>query len=151
MKKLLCISLLGYVTTVFSCDQYMCQYLLDIIIVNTTKTNCVMIGQNVKSGLIYSKNLPLTIPADQQSERYSVEYDLDNYQTAVSLSFQCGADKFVTFSSQRNIEQGFWSNTESVVGTVISAANLDASYVAKEASCKASTPTPTTIYWTLHS
>lgn len=151
MKKHVLIGLLGLSTSTFACTKCMCKYLFDIIVINTTAAECVLTNQTIRDGSIYSKTLPLRIAANQQSERYTFEYDLSNRQTEVSLSFQCGSEQFVTFVSERKIESGFLTRTETVNGIVTAAAGLDASFVDKAANCAASKPTPRTIYWTLHS
>lgn len=151
MKKYVLIGLLGLSTSTFSCTKCMCKYLFDIIVVNATAAECVLTNQTIKNGSVYSKTLPLRIAANQQSERYTFEYDLSNRQTEVSLSFQCGNEQFATFLSERKIEWGLLAYTEIVNGTVTAAAGIDASFVDKAANCAASKPTPRTIYWTLHS
>lgn len=147
MKKYLLLVLLGLSSIGFACDQCMCKYLLDIVISNTTSADCVLISQSIDNGLIYTKSLPLKIASGFQSDPYTFELGR-NGETDVTLSFQCGDDKFATFKSQRMVESGFWSNPEKIMGTVIAASNLDATYVGKPSHC--STPlAPATIYWTL--
>ena len=146
MKKYFLLVLLGLTSIGFACDKCMCKYLLDIVVANTTSADCVLISQSVDKGLIYTKSLPLKIASGFQSDPYTFEYDSD-WETNVTLSFQCGDDKFATFKSQRMVEGGFWSNPEKITGTVIAASNLDATYIGKPSNC--SIPTPATIYWTL--
>ena len=131
----------------FSCTKCMCKYLLDIIIVNATGSDCILINQTLNNGYVYSRNIPLRINRGEESPPYTFEYDLSNGVTNVSLSLQCGEDKFVSLQTNREYKRGYLSHSEELTGTVIGAADLDATYVAKKSDCDK--PKAASIYWTL--
>lgn len=146
MRKLVFVILLSISNILFACDKCMCKYLFDIIIANTTTEDCILTSQSIHNGTVYSKELPLRIAPGEQSKPYTIEYDVSNRQTQVSMSLQCGNDKFITIQSQRELS-GFFYSTEKVIGMVTAAANLDASFVGKLSQCQM--PKPATIYWNL--
>ena len=130
-----------------ACDKCMCKYWLDIIIANTTTSDCILTGQSLNSGSVYSKNLPLRIAPGEQSLPYTIESDLSSIYTNISMNIQCGADKFITLQTQRDYKSGYWNPSETVTGIITAAANLDASYVAKISNCNI--PKAASIYWTV--
>lgn len=147
MRKIVFVILFSISNILFACDKCMCKYLFDIVIANTTAVDCTLTSQSMRKGKIYSKDLPLRIAPGEQSKPYTLEYDLSNKQTQVSMSLQCGDDKFITIQSQRELNLGFFTNDEKVTGMVTAAANLDATFVGKLSQCQM--PKPATIYWTL--
>lgn len=144
MKKYLFVLLLNLSSAIFACNACLCHHWLDIIIVNGTDTSCHLYSQSLEDGITYTKQIPLNIQKGMQSEPYSF---MDKAKINVSLSFQCGDDRFVTVQSQRIYEQGFFSNGEKLAGLVTSSSNLDAVYSSKASECNATKPA--VIYWTL--
>lgn len=146
MRKTLLVFLFSASNVLFACDRCMCKYLFDVIIANATQSECVLSSQTIDKGMIYSKELPLRIQPGHQSKPYTFEYEKSSKQTKVSMSLQCGDDKFITIQSERK-RSGFFYNIEDITGMVTAAANLDATFVAKPSQCSA--PKAASIYWTL--
>lgn len=154
MKKYLFILLLSFSTAIFACSKCVCNDWLYIVIVNSTNTSCHLYSQSLEDGAIYTRQLPLEIQKGTQSAPYNFvgnkHYSfVGNKIINVSLSYQCGDDKFVTIQSQRIFEEGFFTDEEKLSGIVTSSSNLDATYSSKASECDIANK-PAVIYWTLH-
>ncbi len=156
MKKkialVLCISSsLAYATI----PRSLCPYLLDVIIQNDTGTDCHLIQQTMNTGNTRSTDLPLTIPATQKSPPYTFETEIGmplpgaTEEISVTLTYQCGNDKIVTFDSKKIITKGFLYKTSSITGLATSLSGIDADYITTKSRCSAYPPSPDTIVWML--
>lgn len=152
MRKMLFVVLFFISNMPFACegDDYFPSELFNIIIFNATTSDCSLTSQSIKNGMIYSKTLPLRISPEEQSEPYTLGYNCANGQTEITMSLQCGNDKFITIQSQRKIKFGFLGFSkyeENILGLVTAAANLDAEYAGK--IHESYTSKIATIYWVL--
>ncbi|MCR9191435.1 MAG: hypothetical protein NXI01_02095 [Gammaproteobacteria bacterium] len=147
MKKnilflLLCFPLIG-----LACDQCHCFHRFNIVIQNNTPVICHVTQTEVEVGTVVSKKFPAQVSVGETAVLSSIQ---TNYADRAKMRFslQCGEDKFVTFDSERTLDFGFFSETEHVLGSIVSLSNMDASYRGDHEQCKKSIPS--TIYWDVH-
>lgn len=151
MKKNIIAVLLFATSPIFACSSCVCPWLLDIVINNQTSSECRIFQQVIAQGQVYSKSVPIVIPAGQTSKPYSIDVEDRTYIANVTLSYQCGDGQFATFTSERTLTRSFlFGDTETVKGTVLSLSNIDASYTTIPSDCNSyNTPRPNAIIWTL--
>lgn len=141
MKKIFLSALFYLPVQLFACDACLCKTLLDIVVENKTKTECHLIQHTINAGLSFTKKLPISIAPGKTSPPYSMW----GATVEIVLGFECSDDKFATFSTSL----GGGVKPKSVNGTVVSLANLDASFIAIPAACNLPIPTARTIHWVL--
>jgi len=147
MKKYILSALLCLPSLTAACDTCNCKYLLNITIENKTSSVCYLTQQEITDGIAYSKSLPLKILVGETTTPYSIEEYNNINRTNVTLSFQCGDDKFATIISKRTVNRGYFSNTEIIDSLASSLSNMDATYVSTLSNCKKSKPAA--VHWTL--
>ena len=141
MKKIFLSALFCLPAQLFACDACICKSLLNIVVENDTQTECHLIQQTINAGLSFTKKLPISIAPGETSSPYSMW----GATVDVVLGFQCGDDKYATFSTSL----GGGAKPKSIIGTTLSLANLDANFTAIPAACDLSIPSARTIHWTL--
>ncbi len=152
MALVLCISSsLGYAYV----PRNLCPYLLNVIIQNDTGTDCHLIQQTINQGNTRSTELPLTVLAMQKSPAYTFETEVGtplpgfSEDIDVTLTYQCGDDKVVTFDSKKTVVKGFLYHAYSITGLVTSISNIDADYTATKGNCSGYPPNVDSITWML--
>ncbi len=149
---LLClISSLGYAKKI---DLDLCPSLLNVVIQNDTQVDCYMTYQTINKGTARSSAIPLMIPAGKKSSTYGFETEIMPLQWAdelsVGLSFQCGADKTVTFESRKYVYAGVFSPSISIEGSVTALSNMDANFMIISGDCAGPHPKVDTLRWILY-
>lgn len=139
-----------------------CPYSLSIIIKNQTQDTCHLEQQNIQEyNTIQTKNnIPATIEAGQESQPYIV-YTLRRDGPNISLTYNCGENKFVTISSVHLTLVSFrdsgntdfwgrkiwdWNYKHQIIGSILSLANMSVKHDIKEANCIIGNPA--TLIWT---
>lgn len=133
----------------------LCPYLLNISLQNDTGYDCQLFQQSIYQGNSRSTELPLTIPAMQKSPAYTFETEIGySYPGAteeinVTLTYQCGPDKMLSFNTRKVLTKGFFYQTSVIEGLAISLSNSDAIYMTEKSVCFAYPSIPDTIIWIL--
>ena len=149
MKKYLFLILLSLAPWVKA--DMLCNYVMDVIIQNQTGAQCRLINLIIQQGNSRAKTIPLVIDNNEQSKPYTIETDIAFLyeEAAIDLTYLCGEEKMVTFSSKKSIDKYGLYNKNTLSGNPSSFSNMDADYVVVPQSCYSKKPTPDTIIWTL--
>lgn len=141
VKKILFWGLILHTALVFSGD-YPCVHFM-IRIQNNTQSSCFLTKIKLLAGHVTNVNdLPLEIPAGQSTDPFDVS-EWGTQMSDIVLTYRCGDGQFVKFESQKDLCR----RNAQVVGSVISALKMDATYTGTDGLYWDNKPG--TISWTL--
>jgi len=118
--------------------------MFEVIVKNNTTSDCVVIQQELRHGYLPRTTQFFSL-ASNEEKKVSTLYSFLFEGPDMALSYQCGADKFVTIVSARD---GLFSPTRYVKGLVSNAADMDAVFTAEQGSCEDNKPAR--IRWSLY-
>ena len=131
-KKLLSASVLLSITACLAnaaSDNNKCG-ILNINITNLTNSACTLVNSNIKHGYYkYTSSVPTFIPAGSTASPIFLEQSLVGPE--LELTYSCGDDKLVTFSSKQNL---CFMAAGDVYGRVLLARNTSVNYQATRGS-----------------
>lgn len=74
---------------------------LSILLTNLTQSTCTLVSSNLRHGYYkYTSSVPMYIPANTTAGPIFLEQSI--FGPDLDLSYACGEDKLVTFSSKQN-------------------------------------------------
>ncbi len=119
--------------------------MFEIFVKNNTEAVCTVTQQILRRGYLEDIVHPLSLQPNEEKRMVKVQ-DFPFQGSDMVLSYQCGADKFVTIESEHDIWAG---DSHYVKGWIWSVANMDAGFTFEHQSCPHNKPGK--ILWTLYS
>lgn len=99
---------------------------LSVMITNTTGSTCSLISSNLQHGYFkYTSSVPMYIPTNTTTTPIYLEQSM--FGPELELSYSCGEDKVLTFTSKQNL---CFLSAGDVTGQVSLAKNGSADYQA---------------------